>query len=355
MSVLTVDLGALAANYATLRGEARGAEAAPVVKANGYGLGAAEVAGRLRAEGASTFFVARAAEGFGLRRALGLGPTIYVLDGCGHADAEGFAAARLSPVLNALDQVAAFAGAGGGEAALMIDTGLNRLGVTPEEAHALAASPDRLRGVDLSLVMSHLACADQPDHPMNAAQRSRFVAAAAAFPGVPRSLAASDGLFLGPDYAFELVRTGICLYGGGPRGVPDPRFRSVATLEAPVLQVRTVRPGGSVGYGAAFTAEETLRVAIVGAGYADGALRAGAPTAYGSVAGRRCRSLGRISMDLMAFDVTDHPAVRAGDPVQIVGPDVPIDEVAAAAGTIAYELLVRLGARSERRYVGARG
>ena len=190
---------------------------------------------------------------------------------------------------------------------------------------------------------------------MNAAQRDRFVEAAAAFPGVRRSLAASDGLFLGPHFAFDLARTGVCLYGGGPQGVPDARIRPVATLEAPILQLRTVRPRETVGYGGAFTVEATLRVAVAGAGYADGALRAGGPSAYGSVAGRRCRSLGRISMDLMAFDVTDHPAVRVGDPVEIVGPNVPIDEAAAAAGTIAYEMLVRLGARSQRRYLGARG
>ena len=355
MSRLTVDLDALAANHATLRRQAGASEVAPVVKANGYGLGAGEVARRLAAEGAATFFVARLGEGLALRRDLGLSPAIYVLDGCTRADAASFVPAGLSPVLNSLDQVAAWQGAGGGAAALMIDTGLNRLGVTPDEARALAASSDRLRNVELNLVMSHLACADRPDHPMNAAQRARFVEAAAAFPGVRRSLAASDGLFLGADYAFDLVRTGVCLYGGGPEGRPDPRIRPVATLEAPILQIRTVATGETVGYGASFRAERPMRAAIVGAGYADGVLRAAGGRAYGSLAGRRCPAIGRISMDLMVFDVTEHPDARAGDLMQLIGPHVPVDEAAAAANSIAYELLVRVGARSERRYVSACG
>lgn len=353
MSVLTVDLDALAANHATLRREARGAEVAPVVKADGYGLGAEVVARRLEAAGARTFFVARSAEGFALRRALGHGPAILVLDGCGYDDAGAFAAARLTPVLNSLDQVSAWAGENGGAAALMVDTGLNRLGLTRDEAAALAVSPDRLRGVDVVWVMSHLACADDPVHPMNAVQRGRFLEAAALFPDAKRSLAASDGLFLGPDFAFDMVRTGICLYGGGPRGVSDPRIRTVAKLEAPVLQLRRVAAGETVGYGAVFKALTAMRVAVAGVGYADGVLRAGASAAYGSFAGRRLPCLGRISMDLMAFDATDLPDLRPGDAIQIVGPDVPVDEVAAAAGTIAYELLTRLGGRSKRRYVGA--
>ena len=237
----------------------------------------------------------------------------------------------------------------------MIAPGLNRLGLAPDEARALAVSTDRLRGVELTLVMSHLACADRPGHPMNAAQRDRFVAAAADFPRARRSLAASDGLFLGPDYAFDLVRAGVCLYGGGPQGRPDDRIRPVATLEAPILQVRHVAAGETVGYGAGFTAERPLRAAVVACGYADGVLRSGSGAAYGSLAGRRCPAIGRISMDLMVFDVTGRPEARAGAWMQLIGPDLPVDEAAAAAGTIAYELLVRLGGRSERRYTASPG
>ena len=199
----------------------------------------------------------------------------------------------------------------------MIDTGLNRLGLGPADAAALTER-------DFSLVMSHLACADTPAHPMNRLQRERFVGIAALFPGVRRSLAASDGLFLGPDYTFDLVRTGICLYGGGPEGAPDARIRPVATFAAPVLQLRELRPGDSVGYGAAFTAAHPTRAAVVAAGYADGVLRASFPKAYGSLAGRPCPVLGRLSMDLTVFDVTDCPEARPGAMMELVGPNVPV-------------------------------
>ncbi len=346
-SRLTIDLDALAANYATLVRQAAGAEVAPVVKADGYGLGALPVARRLMAEGANSFFVARVGEGVALRAALGAGPDIHVLDGCPDGAAPALKAANLIPVLNTPEQVSAWRDAGGGPAALMIDTGLNRLGMSATEARSLA-------GQDFTLVMSHLACADTPAHPMNRLQLRRFVQAAALFPAARRSLAASDGLFLGPDFTFDLVRTGICLYGGGPEGAPDPRIRPVATFEAPILQVRDLGPGDTVGYGAAFTADRPVRAAVVAAGYADGVLRASFPRAYGSVAGVPCPVLGRLSMDLTVFDVTDCPEARAGAMIELVGPNIPVDTAAAAAGTIAYELLTRLGARAERRYLGQR-
>lgn len=342
---MTVDLDAVAENYATLVRQARGAEVAPVVKADGYGLGAAPIARRLMAEGARTFFVARIAEGVALREALGPTPLIYVLDGCPPSAGRVLKAANLSPVINSLEQAEVWAAEAGGPAALMLETGLNRLGLTAEETSKLGHGP-------WSLVMSHLACADQPGHPMNQAQRTRFEALAEHFPGARRSLAASDGLFLGPEFAFDLVRTGICLYGGGPQGRPDPHIRPVATFEAPILQLRTIPPGETSGYGAAWTATRTTRAAVVAAGYADGVLRASSPRAYGSLAGRAAPVIGRISMDLTIFDVTHIPEARTGALMQLVGPDVPIDDAAAAAGTIAYELLTRLGARAERRYLG---
>jgi alanine racemase len=344
-ALLTIDLDALAANYHTLRRQAGAAEVAPVVKADGYGLGAAEVAARLRREGAETFFVARTREGVRLRRALGGGPTINVLDGCVHGAAPVLKAEQLTPVLNTVEQVAEWAAAGGGPAPLMIDTGLHRLGVTEAEARSLA-------GRDFPWVMSHLACADDPASPLNTEQRTRFTAAAALFPGARCSLAASDGLFIGPAFACDQVRTGICLYGGGPEGRPDPRIQPVAIFEAPIVQVRDLQPGDRVGYGATFTAERPMRAAVVAAGYADGILRASCPKAYASLAGHRCPVLGRISMDLTVFDVTEHPSARAGDLIELVGPNVPVDEAAVAAGTIAYELLTRLGARAERVYRG---
>jgi alanine racemase len=345
IALLTIDLDALAANFRTLQRQAGAAEVAPVVKADGYGLGAGPIARRLMAEGASTFFVARQHEGVALRADLSGEPTIYVLDGCPDGAAAILKAERLTPVLNTIEQVAAWSAAGGGEAALMIDTGLHRLGVTEAEARSLA-------GRDFGWVMSHLACADDPANPMNREQLARFGAAAALFPHAKRSLAASDGLFLGPDFTFDRVRTGICLYGGGPHGSPDPRILPVATLEAPILQIRNLQPGDRIGYGAAFTASQPMQVAVVAAGYADGVLRASFPKAYGSFAGRRCPALGRISMDLTVFDVTDAPNARPGDLIELVGSNVLVDDIAAASGTIAYELLTRLGARAERHYRG---
>lgn len=350
---LTVDLDALAHNHVVLRRLAGDAEVAPVVKADGYGLGAEVVAHRLAAESARRFYVARLAEGEALRAGLP-DAEIRVLDGCPEDAAERLRAARLTPVLSSLDQVGAWAAAGGGDAALHVDTGMNRLGVTLDEAHALAASPDRLRKVEVRAVLSHLACAEDAAHPMNALQRTRFAEAAGLFPGAERSLANSAGVLL-DGYAFDEVRPGIALYGGGPRGVSDARFQAVATLHAPILQVRTVPRGETVGYGAAFTAPETLRVAVVAAGYADGVLRAGSPGLYGWLDGRRLPVLGRISMDLLALDASDCAAARPGAAVELLGANVPLDEAAAACGTIAYELLTRLAPRAERIYVGARG
>ncbi len=346
---LTVDLDALAANHAALKLEAGAAEVAPVVKADAYGLGAEAVSGRLWAEGARRFFVARLVEGERLRRQLGAArpAVIYVLDGCTEGAAARLLAADLIPVLNSAEQIGCWQAAGQRPSTLMLDTGLHRLGLNPEEAAAFAASAPAV-----DLVMSHLACADQPNHPMNRQQRDRFLALAALYPTAKRSLAASDGLFLGQGFAFDMVRTGICLYGGGPEGRPDPRIRPVVTFEAPILQVRTLQPGDVAGYGAAFTAEREMQVAVAAAGYADGVLRAAFPRAYGSVAGRPAPVIGRISMDLTLFDVTGCPDAHPGAMIEIIGPNAPIDRVAHEAGTIAYELLTRLGARTPRTYLG---
>ena len=358
MSTLTVDLDALAANHLAFRTAAGGAEVAPVVKADGYGLGAAEVARRLHADGARRFFVARAGEGEALRAGLGAREAvIYVLDGCAPREAERLDAAALIPVLNSLDQVDAWARGAprtGRPAALHVDTGMNRLGLPLEAAQALADASDRLRRIDVTLVMSHLACAEDAGSAMNVAQLTRFREARMLFPQARASLANSAGVRLGDDYAFDMVRPGIGLYGGGP-GAGGGAPRAVATFSAPVLQLRTVRPGESVGYGAGFTALSTLRTATVGAGYADGVLRALTGGGYGVWDGRRLPFLGRVSMDLIVLDVTDATGVRIGDPVQLLGPEVALDEVAGLAGTIPYEILVRLGARSPRTYRGARG
>jgi alanine racemase len=358
---LSVDLDALAANLATLRAQAPGVDVAPVVKADGYGLGAGPVALRLWAEGARRFFVARVGEGERLRGTLG--PTrpadIYVLDGAPAGAMPRIAAAGLIPVLNTLAQVEEVAAFSGRRerlpVALHIDTGLNRLGLRLEEAEALALAPDRFRGLELGLVMSHLACGPTPEHPMNRRQLDAFKAAAALFPDARRSFANSAGIFLGSDFHFDVVRPGISLYGGGPQERHDPRIETVASLEAPILQVRSVPPGESIGYDATFTAKQTTRVAIVPLGHADGVLRALGGKGFAWLDGQRRPYLGCVSMDLVAIDVTGCEAARPGAWVELIGPNALVDDVAAAAGTISYELLVRLSGRAERVYRGEAG
>ena len=331
---------------------------APVVKADGYGLGAVQVARRLWTEGARSFFVARLAEGEALRA--GLGPerpaTILVLDGLTAGSAARHVAADLTPVLCSLPQV--------GEATavartlgrplsvgLNVDTGMSRQGVTPEEAGALAQAIDRLRGLDVELVMSHLGAGTSPADPHNALQLSRFAAARALFPGARASLAASAGAFLGPDYRFDLVRPGVSLYGGGPEERPDPRLKAVACLTAPILDIRTVRAGERLGYGAQVVLERTTRIAVVGAGYADGVIRAAHGAGYAWFAGAR-RPLLIVNMDLVAIDLGDADA-QPGDIVELLGENALLDDLATAAGTVAHEVLVRLGRRGERVYLGA--
>jgi alanine racemase len=341
-AVLTVDLSALAANYRTLE-RIGGVPVHPVVKADAYGLGAAACAERLMREGARTFFVARTREGEQLRAALGPAPTIYVLDGCLTGRAARLREADLRPVLNTNAQKAEWLAAGGGPCGLQIDTGMNRLGFRPE------AAPAPFEGLDL--VLSHLACADDPAEPMNARQRDAFAAAAARYPGTVRSFANSGGVFLGEDYRFDASRPGICLYGGGPEGRPDDRIRPVATFTAEVLQVRDVPAGESVGYSRGFVAKTPRRIATVAAGYADGVLRSYSPAGQVWVGGALRPIVGRVSMDVCAVDVTGM-VVEVGDPVEVFGAHRPLDEAAAAAGTVAWELLTSVGPRVQRRYVG---
>ncbi len=351
-SRLTIDLDALAANYRTLKAQAGGVDVAPAVKADGYGLGADIVADRLWAEGARVFYTARLSEGVALRQSLGeREATIYVLDGVTPGSAPALESARLTPVLNSLPQIEAWnSHARGGrlQAALHIDTGMNRLGLRLEEVRVLLGAMDRLKHIEVVQVMSHLACANEPDHPLNARQLAGFQEAAALFPASLKSLASSAGIFLGSDYCFDQVRPGISLYGGGPHDAPDARIKPVVTFEAPILQTRNVPRGESIGYGATYVATDNTRIAIVAAGYADGTPRAAHPRGAVWFDGRRRPMLGRVSMDLLAIDITDCDAARPGAMVQIIGPDLPVDEAAAAAGTTAYELLTRIAPRAQR-------
>jgi alanine racemase len=354
---LTVDLGALAHNFHVLAREADGAELAPVVKSDGYGLGAGPVARRLWIEGARCFFVARLGEGEALRRALGpeRPAVIYVLDGFTHDAGPRLTAAALTPVLSTLPQVAAAAAWATGQdqalrCGLNIDTGMNRQGLIPDEARALLQGRGGLRGLDVELVMSHLGSATEPNDPRNAEQLARFLEVRGEFPEARSSLAASAGIFLGPPYRGDLVRPGVSLYGGGPLERPDARLRAVATLTAPILDIRNLRAGDIVGYGVSVRLDRPARVAVVAAGYADGVIRAGKAGGYAWLDGAR-RPLLVVNMDLLVIDIGEAEA-QIGQSVELIGPNALLDDLAAAAGTVAHEVLVRLSRRAERVYLG---
>jgi alanine racemase len=361
--VIAIDLDALQANWRALKERVAPAECAAVVKADAYGLGAAEIIPALALAGCRTFFVATPEEARAARL-LAPGARLFALDGLFPGAAPLLVAADVAPVLSSLAEVhdwAAEAARLGRRlpAALQIDTGLNRLGLPHDEVKALAADPRPLAALDLRLVMSHLACADDPDDPHNAKQRAAFNRRRALLPPVPASLAASDGLMLGTAYHYDLVRPGYALYGGQAfRGGPTP-VSPVVTVKARVLQVRTLKPGDDVGYSATWRAARPTRLAIVAAGYADGfarALGAGSGRKGGGVVmvgGQTAPVVGRVSMDLITVDVTDIPGpVARGDLVTLIGPGLTIEAMGRAAGTIGYEVLTRLGPRFVRRHVG---
>ncbi len=361
---LIVDLAAIAANYRLLRDRVAPAECAAVVKADAYGLGAAKVTPALLAAGCRTFFVAHVDEGIAVRKALhhaaGSDPAgdearILVLNGAPRGAEGVLLEHRLGPVLNSLGDVEAWrtvAGAGVPAAALHVDTGMSRLGLPADELALLERRPERLEGVELACVMSHLACADEPDHQLNAAQRGAFQRALAALPRAPASLANSSGVFLGRAYHLDLVRPGIALYGASPvPGRPNP-MTQVVRLQGRILQVREIDSGRSVGYGATHRAARAERIATVAVGYADGYLRSLGNIGKGRVAGVLVPVVGRVSMDLITFDITDVPGHQAtpGDAIELIGDAYPVDAMAADAGTISYEILTRLGRRFERVY-----
>lgn len=362
-AILTIDLGALQENWRILRGLAGGAECGAAVKANAYGLGMLPVCRALWGAGCRSFFVARPREGERLR---GLLPeaTIYVLDGLLAGEPEHFERFALRPALISLAEARGwveFCRTRGRRlpCGLHVDTGINRLGLSPAEFTALLDDRGTIQSLDVSLLMSHLACADEPDRPMNARQLATFRELHGRLPGVPASLANSSGIFLGGDYAMDLVRPGLAIYGGNPTpGRPNP-MRQVVMLEGVVMQIRELAVGDVVGYGATWEARRPSRIALLGAGYTDGiprALSSGLAERPAQVAvdGVRCPVIGRISMDMMAVDVTDLPAgsVAQGTRMEILGRTIPLDEVAGWAETISYELLARLGGRFARVYVG---
>ncbi|KAB0679135.1 alanine racemase [Aureimonas leprariae] len=353
--VLTIDLVALAANRRLLAERAPHATVAGVVKADGYGLGASPVAGTLFASGCRTFFVAHLAEALALLGGLP-GADILVLNGLSPGAEARCADAGIQPVLNSLDQVARWSREARRRgkrlpAALQVDSGMARLGLSPSDVEAIGRDRGFLEGIDVRLVMSHLACADERNHPANAAQLGRFTELSAMLPDAPRSLANSAGIFLGEHYHFDLVRPGIALYGGKPFAGTGPNpMRAVARLQARVVQVRDVPSGTGIGYGHAAVASKAMRLATIGIGYADGWPRrlGGRIAAWAGDA--RLPIVGRVSMDSIVLDAGD-AGLRPGDLVDLVGPRQGVDAVAAAADTIPYEILTSLGRRFERRYV----
>lgn len=353
---LTIDLDALAYNRAVLAAEAPDAEIAAVVKSDGYGLGVGPIGRRLHAEGTRSFFVARVAEGEILRRELGeRSAVIYVLDGLLAGTAGRLTAAQLTPVVATLSQARAaaaeFQNRGGESIALQVDTGMNRQGLTLADAKKIAWDPTILGTQRVSLVISHLGSATEPADVRNPQQLARFREVRSLFPNARASLAASAGAFLGADYRQDMVRAGISLLGGGPEERPDSRLKPVVTLTAPVLDIRNLQPGDRVGYGFSFTADRTMRVATVAAGYTDGVIRAAMGRGHAWAAGA-LRQLLAVNMDLLVIDIGDGE-VAVGDPVELLGPHALLDDVAAAAGTVAHEILVRLSPRAERVYLGA--
>ena len=356
--VLTVDLDALAANYRLLAGRLGAAECAAAVKADAYGLGVARVAPALARAGCRLFFVATLDEAVALRAILPEAG-IVVLAGVMAGEADTLVRHRVVPALNDLGQIARWAdhararGQAPLDAVIHVDTGMCRLGLPPAEVDILAAEPERLRGLRLVLAMSHLARADEADNPMNPAQRDAFAAAIRRLPAARASLANSSGIFLGPGYHFDLARPGVALHGVNPTpGSPNPMVE-VVHLKGKILQLRDVDSPQTVGYGATHRVTAPGRLATVAVGYADGYPRSLSSRGHVAVGGVKVPVVGRVSMDLITIDVStlDAGAVSAGDWVTLIGGDCPIDAVAEDAGTIAYELLTRLGRRYARRYV----
>jgi alanine racemase len=356
---LVVRLPLVAANFKTVQRLAGPAAAAAVVKADAYGLGLAPAVKALAAAGCDTYFVARLAEGLALRP-LVPAARIFVLDGAQPDAVPALIAHRLTPVLNSLAEIAAWSAAAQAmrtplDAALHLDTGMNRLGMAASELAVLSAEhAERLKAIRLVLVMSHLACADDPAAKMNRVQLERFKTALAILPPAPASLAASGGVLLGKEYHFDLVRPGLCLYGGNPQPAHPNAFAIPVELTAKILQLRRVDRGESVGYGASFRVERPSVLATVGVGYADGIMRALSNRGAAAIGGVKVPIVGRVSMDLATLDVTGVPgALATGMDVELFGETISLEEVASAAGTVSYEILTSLSRRAVRQYEDA--
>lgn len=366
----TISLSALAGNWQRLGALSPGAEMAAAVKADGYGLGGAQVACALRKSGCRTFFVANAVEGAEVRRGIEMAGSpasgngdpddwrLYVLNGVRSGGETGLLADRMRPVLNSLEDVLRWRGfaASSGKpvnCAIHLDTGMTRLGLLGADVERLRAQPDLLDGLKVDFWMTHLSCADDAGHPMNREQLDLFRDRARGLPKAPLSISNSAGVFLGADWHLDLCRPGIALYGSNPEPNSGEAMQEVVHVAARILQVHSVERERFIGYGATHRVGPGSRIATCGIGYADGYLRSLGGNGYGVLAGHRVPLVGRVSMDLVTFDVTAVPpqVLEETSEISIIGGGVDIDELAALGGTIAYELLTGLGRRFARRYV----
>jgi alanine racemase len=358
--ILTIDLAAIADNWRLLGGRTMPAECAAVVKANAYGCGIEAISRKLSSAGCRTFFVADLLEARSVR-AVVPEAVIYVLNGIMPGSAPAFARGSFRPVINSLTELAewdAFVAQSKwtGGAALHVDTGMNRLGITVEQARGIAP---RIHSENhgFTLLMSHLACAEMPDHVLNDQQIRQFRELRVLYRGLPSSLANSSGIFLGGNVFCDLVRPGVAIYGANPTPDKNNPMRPAIELRARIIQVRAIEPGETVGYGASWSAPHGGRIAVIAVGYGDGFMRSaapakGKPAAEVVIAGRRCPLAGRVSMDLLTADVTNLPdgTPSRGDFATLIGEGMSLDELASAMGTIAYEVLTSLGRRYHRVY-----
>jgi alanine racemase len=356
--ILSIDLGALCENYRRLSAEVAPAAAAAVVKADAYGLGAVQVSQRLYQEGCRVFFVAHFIEAVQLRPCLPQDAAIYVLNGLQPGNERRAAVLGIVPLLNSIEQIMAWDAVAALEgrqlkAALQIDSGMSRLGLSPDEVRQLLTNPDMIARIDVTLLVSHLACADEPQNPANLRQLAALGEVSATLPSLPVSFANSGGVFLGGEFHGSLARTGIALYGGAPvPGKANP-MQPVVRLEIPVIQTRMVPAGTHVGYGGALVTERVTHLATLAAGYADGIPRNLGDRGAVYFEGKRLPIAGRVSMDSMTIDITGLPEdmLFLGTPVEVLGKHQSLEMMAADADTISYEILTRLGRRYQRRYI----
>jgi alanine racemase len=365
-AVLTIDLAAIVENWRILKKKAApGCDVGAVVKADAYGLGLEHVASALQAAGCKTFYVAHLDGAINLRQVLGPEPRIACLNGPNKGTERDHVAFKIMPVLSTPEQIKAWCNFALteeilAESIVQVDTGMHRLGLSEREFTALLNDPDGFVGLHPQVFMSHLACADERANPMNRAQLGRFRTLKDAFrtrfPDAKASLANSSGMFLGPDWHFDYARPGVALYGVNPTPDAANPMLPVVNLKARIIQVRRVDSSGHVGYGAAASVAEGAKIATVSMGYADGYLRSLSNAGVGVLDGIKVPVLGRVSMDLITFDVSNVPesAAQPGAFIDVISHMVTVDDVAKAAGTIGYEILTSLGSRYHRRYLTAK-